>query len=1722
LKTKRTLLVTPALIFIILTAIMPSSMISAKAEVQTYVFSVDPTIHDKYGLTYPVTYMFSLPNGASGLIAYRRFTLDESWVRIDEKTSNDLFNGIEAARFDYPNKKAYVSVALASYSDSIYIYFTDSNGNQINSNYLGTAPYYDNRGVTVVFTIDDLGAAPPWGVNEDFTEISTAFADAKVWWTGAVVTNSINDWQTLQDCVNRGYFEVASHSREHPDYTPYDNYDSEIGGSRDDICSNLTLAYSKGSQGYVWGWVEPSGKTDDTVQQKLTQYHYLVSRGTAEVFTPVNYPSWNSTFGIYDRSNTTVDMDFNSIYNLNGYFDSVYASGGIYHAWGHVGKLGWTSGGVGYEHLQYIAGKKDVWYVGYGALYAYAYTRDNFQTMSVTINPTTAYIAVGGSQEFTSTVTGRLSPYTYQWYYANGTAISGATTSSLAYKANFTGTYSIYLNITDSLNYKTQSNTATINVLFNIQGANALNSSWLSGWAFRKSHVINNVTGAGTNYLVQVTVYYGSGTDSGGNVYLNSLCQTNFGDVRFTASDGLTLLNYYMSSETASNKADFWVQDPDNLSNVNSTIYIYFGKSGAVTTSNGVATFNLFENASNNHWVDDWANNPILTPTAETWDAGNMWPLSFLYVNGTYYLYYTGSTTPSNVYTSGGIGVATSTDGIHFTKYSGNPIVSPTESGWLYSCNTPAVCYVNGTFYMLFTGYKSDAATSAAVLATSADGLNFTVYSSTPVLDDDASWINHHIESGGLSVFDGKFYFYYNINPNVGDTRMIGVATSTNCINWTVSPNNPVVTTTSGGYSSDNSACVTMPKVVKYGTLNGSPVYLMLISAITYGWSISDEHLDCLTSSTPMFNSTLNWHPILSGNVFQPRTGLDNPSPALSLDSVGDTVAYNNYLNIFYADGTNVRRATYESGGSIVNFVNWNRNNEVGTWIATNGYLQEAGNLFSKAYLWSNLPSMTDYRAVANFSITTGKSYDSYLLARTTSGSNGGSSYALNIAQNESLIQIYKVTSGTWNLLASTSYIPTSNIQVEFDVYGTNTVTLLGKVNGVEKIRVSDSSSPITSGGFGLACADQPGYTSKFSNIFVTNYVNPEPVQGAWGNQETNLLTASVSPTSWIIDADQSKTFTATPFGGSGIYMGYQWYVNRSAQFGQTASTFNYSSASLGSYLITVTVSDSLGATSAQLSNASVTVNSALVAPAASASPSTVDRGQFSSLTTTVVTTGTSSYTYQWLEKSPSGSYIRVGTNSSSFSFVTSDTTTTGSWSFILQVTDNVGAAVNSSAVSVTVNTVPTVSVSPTSWTAYVGQSQTFSSSVSGGTLQYFYQWYLNDTAVLGATIQNWTVTPTFAGHYSVYLEVTDALNVKVQSNIVTDITVFSQPTVSISPTSAGISLGSVKIFNSTVSGGAHPYTYQWYYANGTAISGATTSSLAYKANFTGTYSIYLNITDSLNYKTQSNTATINVYSHLNAFISPTQVTLYYGQSQTFSVLGNGGSAPYTYQWYINDTAIPGATNASWTFTPRENGNYRIYANLTDSYGVEATSNVVNNINVYSVHLMLNTEPQGTYAKGQQVTFKVTVLNQQNPKLETTLTLTITGPGDYGFYDFQPINMSANSVFEYSFNCVVPNVAGTYVVEVSLVPAQLTAYEAKWIEAGELPTGLGYSSTNSLVVSKSLVNGGYAIFVLVGSQALSGVYSLALPKYKGKKLRTFSRALPISRTNMLWRLTGRL
>jgi subtilisin family serine protease len=134
------------------------------------------------------------------------------------------------------------------------------------------------------------------------------------------------------------------------------------------------------------------------------------------------------------------------------------------------------------------------------------------------------------------------------------------------------------------------------------------------------------------------------------------------------------------------------------------------------------------------------------------------------------------------------------------------------------------------------------------------------------------------------------------------------------------------------------------------------------------------------------------------------------------------------------------------------------------------------------------------------------------------------------------------------------------------------------------------------------------------------------------------------------------------------------------------------------------------------------------------------------------------------------------------------------------------------------------------------------------------------------------------------------------------------------------------------------------------------------------------------------------------------------------------------------------------TYIPALSGEYYVVVKRATE-GTGAGQFILTSSLGQAAHLLLSVEPnQETYLRNQPVTLEVNVLNQLNPSLASTLTLTVTGPKGYYYFDFQSINVTADAVREYGFTWNVPAVAGTYVVEVGLVPPRLTAYDAAWLE----------------------------------------------------------------------------
>ena len=281
------------------------------------------------------------------------------------------------------------------------------------------------------------------------------------------------------------------------------------------------------------------------------------------------------------------------------------------------------------------------------------------------------------------------------------------------------------------------------------------------------------------------------------------------------------------------------------------------------------------------------------------------------------------------------------------------------------------------------------------------------------------------------------------------------------------------------------------------------------------------------------------------------------------------------------------------------------------------------------------------------------------------------------------------------------------------------------------------------------------------ANLYVADTGNNTIRKGA-----PNFPTIDAPPSSLSVYAGSTATFSVGAFGDGNL--SYQWQMNGVAIPGATGATYTITGAQMsnaGSY--TVTVGEAAGSISSPA--AILTVNTS-VAPAFTIQPQSQSAAAGSSVTFAAAATGTPAPTYQWFFNSMSVS----GATSASYSVSNVQASNSGSY-FV--VATNAGGSTMSSGAMLTVNAQsggPTIGTQPVSQTMAAGSTVVFSVDSSGvvqtvssapsnapgagsepradasgtGTT---YQWYLNGTAIAGATNSMLVVqaTASAAGAYT-------------------------------------------------------------------------------------------------------------------------------------------------------------------------------------------------------------------------------------------------------------------------------------------------------------------------------------------------------------------------------------
>src|SRR6202165_3044459 len=167
-------------------------------------------------------------------------------------------------------------------------------------------------------------------------------------------------------------------------------------------------------------------------------------------------------------------------------------------------------------------------------------------------------------------------------------------------------------------------------------------------------------------------------------------------------------------------------------------------------------------------------------------------------------------------------------------------------------------------------------------------------------------------------------------------------------------------------------------------------------------------------------------------------------------------------------------------------------------------------------------------------------------------------------------------------------------------------------------------------------------------------------------------------------------------------------------------------------------------------------------------------------------------------------------------------------------------------------------------------------------------------------------------------------------------------PSITTQPVSADVTAGQTATFSVTATGTA-PLRYQWQ-KDGSAVSGATSSSYTTPpTTVSANRPLFTVVVTNSAGSVTSNTATLNVAAASAVAPSittqPVSADVTAGQTATFSVTA-AGTAPLSYQWQKDGSAVSGATSSWYTTPPTTvSANRPLFSVVVTNSAGSATSN---------------------------------------------------------------------------------------------------------------------------------------------------------------------------------------
>jgi len=208
----------------------------------------------------------------------------------------------------------------------------------------------------------------------------------------------------------------------------------------------------------------------------------------------------------------------------------------------------------------------------------------------------------------------------------------------------------------------------------------------------------------------------------------------------------------------------------------------------------------------------DFKENPVLMP-GSGFDSRGAFNPAVLKEGNDYFMLYRAESLEDGL--TGRLGLARSQDGFSFVRHP-EPVIVPDKDFDRFGCEDPRLVKIGDTNYLTYVGNCGRYETGNICLATSGDLMHWEKHG--PILKPQKDWDRGQVKAGAIlpEPIDGKYIMYFMGEKEPWNTA-IGLAHSTDLVNWYEPLNEPVLLPRKGYFDSQGVEPGPPPLLTKEG-----------------------------------------------------------------------------------------------------------------------------------------------------------------------------------------------------------------------------------------------------------------------------------------------------------------------------------------------------------------------------------------------------------------------------------------------------------------------------------------------------------------------------------------------------------------------------------------------------------------------------------------------------------------------------------------------------------------------------------------------------------------------------------------------------------------------------------------------------------------------------------------------------------------------------------------